>query len=317
MRTSAPLRRARRVWSRSRPAHVLGGRRESSPRTRCRRSPCPSRRPCSRGSRGPRGSRPAPPRRGRPPGCRPPRGSGRSRRRTAAPPAARAIGTPKRSSSPGSQARVGRSSSRVRDALPASMASSPVSCQTSQASTVPTAMSAGSAPAAAAASRACRILGAENMGSRDRPVRARTSAAAPGWRCASSAHQASVRASCHPSTGPSGRPLDRCQQTTDSRWFEIDTPDERQLRSAGQALLGRSERGAPQLVRVLLDHAVSGKADVDGTRRCRHHRTAEGIDEHRLGVGRALVESQDHPVGQLAHLSDPAGPGPPTRSRVS
>ena len=32
-----------------------------------------------------------------------------------------------------------------------------------------------------------------------------------------------MRASCQPSTGPSGSPEDRLQQTTDSRWFEMDT----------------------------------------------------------------------------------------------
>ena len=112
----------------------------------------------------------------------------------------------------------------MREALPASMAKSPVSRDTSHASTVPTATSARSTPAAVAASSAWRILGAENIGSSDRPVRERTSAAAPGCLSVSSPHQAAVRASCHPSTGPIERPVERSQQTTDSRWFEMETP---------------------------------------------------------------------------------------------
>ena len=186
----------------------------------------------------------------------PSRPCGRSRRRTDGPPAGRRSGRRRDPAAPGpipgSGGRAAGCGRRCRPrwralrsaATPATRPRCPPRCPRA------------SAPAAVAASRACLILGAENMGSSDRPVLERTWAAACGCLSARSAHQAAVRASCHPSTGPSGRPLDRSQQTTDSRWFEIDTPDEGRLRSTGQALLGRRERGTPQLVRVLLDHAA-------------------------------------------------------------
>ncbi len=113
--------------------------------------------------------------------------------------------------------------SSVREALPASQRwSAPsVSRQMSHESTVPSRTSSIGTPVGRW-SNIQRILGAENIGSTRRPLRSCTSCRS--WSLKFSSHQAVVRRSCHPITGPRAAPVPARQPTTDSRCVESAMP---------------------------------------------------------------------------------------------
>ena len=115
------------------------------------------------------------------------------------------------------------SSSSVRDALPGSVANSPVSLNSSHASTVPnTARPSRALPASPSTLRSSHsIFVAEKYGSSIRPVFARIASSSPASR--SSPQRAAVRRSCQTSARCSGSPVDGSQQTTVSRWFVMPT----------------------------------------------------------------------------------------------
>jgi hypothetical protein len=106
----------------------------------------------------------------------------------------------------------------VREAFERSVACSPVSLKTSQASIVPNAASAGTSPSRISHS----IFVPEKYGSSTSPVRSRKSGSWPA--SFSSSQRRAVRRSCQTIARYSGSPLSRSHATTVSRWFVIPMP---------------------------------------------------------------------------------------------
>ena len=114
------------------------------------------------------------------------------------------------------------------------------------------------------------VQGVPHLGGREHGIQ-RQAGARADLRCRVRMLLPQVRA---PGSRPGVLPPEHGAERTPARPLPADDrlalvgdrhPHQGRIRSTGQALLGRCERGTPQLVGVLLDHPVGGEPDVDRT----------------------------------------------------
>ena len=147
----------------------------------------------------------------------------------------------------------------------------------------------GPPPAGRAASGSS---GPENMASIRRPVRSGPSSSPSA--VARSTHQAAVRRSCHPRTGPSGSPVLRRHATTDSRWLEMVTPARAAVRSGASRQAATAASTLAQISSASCS-THPGRGDEMPTRGGTVSDDLPGlVDQDGLGVGRSLIDRQDH-----------------------